>query len=310
MNKTYKKLLENKDIPQSFWYFSIFFLTCSIGPLIYLKLTFSTIISNIQIWILLLVILIISSAFAIIALTKYRKNRILISSLMEHLVRNTEKIIQSSENFASSHIAIMKGSTQQVEALNDILTNFDELTQGIQNIRKEVKNIDSISDIISRIADKTNILAINATIEASRAGEAGIGLKSVAEYVQKLADESQKQVSETERKLKEITEITSLQEKNTLEIDDSIRDLTIVASTFSSTSQQTNQAAQEILDLTASIKKSTNSLLTSLNLDESSPNDEKLTPSSLEHDGFDDDLKQLFLENDSGMTLKFDTTES
>lgn len=309
MSKSYKNLLEIKNYPQSFWYLTIIFLICAIGPLIYLKITFPNTITNTHIWILILLILVISSSFVIIALTKYRRNRIDIGVQMEHLARNTEKIIQASENFASSHIAITKGSTQQVEALNDILTNFDELTQGIQNIRKEVKNIDSISDIISRIADKTNILAINATIEASRAGEAGIGLKSVAEYVQKLADESQKQVSETDRKLKEITEITKLQETNTLEIDDSIRDLTIVASTFSSTSQQTNQVAQEILDLTASINRSTRSLFASLHLQKNFTEEENSATLTPNYEGFDDAELDLILENDSGMKLKFDTNE-
>src|SRR5690606_33433876 len=60
----------------------------------------------------------------------------------------------------------------------------------LQNLEKEIRNINNISDTIMRITDQTNLLALNAAIEAARAGEHGRGFAVVAEEVRKLAEES------------------------------------------------------------------------------------------------------------------------
>jgi len=73
--------------------------------------------------------------------------------------------------------------------LNNMVGNATELVE-------QIKNIDSISQSVSEIADKTNLLSLNAAIEAARAGEYGRGFSVVAEEVRKLADQTKTAVKE------------------------------------------------------------------------------------------------------------------
>ncbi|HHX17606.1 MAG TPA: methyl-accepting chemotaxis protein [Clostridium sp.] len=89
---------------------------------------------------------------------------------------------------------LSQNSLNVVEALNEKASQTscasDQVIKNINNLSKDMEQIVKITKTISTIADQTNLLSLNASIEAAKAGEAGRGFSVVANEVKKLADQS------------------------------------------------------------------------------------------------------------------------
>ncbi|MGK7934102.1 MAG: methyl-accepting chemotaxis protein [Microcystaceae cyanobacterium] len=182
-----------------------------------------------------------------------------VQMMTDSIQRVAENAREAEEVAHTSSITALKGGEaveQTVAAILQIRETVSEAARKVKRLAEASQEISKIVAVISQIASRTNLLALNASIQAARAGEAGKGFAIVADEVRQLADRSAKELKDIEQIVLQIQSETGSVMKAMEEGIQQVIKLTDM-------SEQSKSALEDIIDVSNRI----NTLVRSITAD-------------------------------------------
>ncbi|MDF1878894.1 HAMP domain-containing protein [Sulfurimonas sp. SAG-AH-194-C20] len=171
--------------------------------------------------------------------------------LQNILAISIEQAKETKENIDNTGNTLKSANEQIINLANNIEERSHdelELAQKLVDLSSETSAVKNVLEVIADIADQTNLLALNAAIEAARAGEHGRGFAVVADEVRKLAERTQKSLSEINTTISVITQ----------SVNDASEHMSTNAKAIEALSQNASEVEKDINSSVHAIEESIN----------------------------------------------------
>ncbi len=175
-------------------------------------------------------------------------------STAQNIANNSEQLVKTMEEvttLSQSTATATKGGQRDLILMQATMRQLAEATRSISAklavISEKANNINSIVTTITKVADQTNLLSLNAAIEAEKAGEYGLGFSVVAREIRRLADQTAVATLDIESMVKEMQSAVST---GVMEMDKFSKEVTRSVEDVGKISQQLGDIIEQVQSLT------------------------------------------------------------
>ncbi|MCG8636086.1 MAG: bacteriohemerythrin [Desulfobacterales bacterium] len=185
-----------------------------------------------------------------------------VAAAAEEMSASMNTVAAASEQASTNLGTVADAASQMKQTLNEVAQNCDKArhvsdnaaakvgsaSQRVELLGTSARDITQVTEVITDIAEQTNLLALNATIEAARAGEAGKGFAVVASEIKGLASQTADATLDIKEKIKGIQDSTDDTVRDVEQITQVISEVTEIVSTIAAAIEEQSASATEVAE--------------------------------------------------------------
>jgi len=176
-----------------------------------------------------------------------------VQSIVDNTARGNKAVIFTTEK-SNNALAVVD---QTISTINKLESDVSSASDMIHKLEQDTDSIGGVIDVIKSIAEQTNLLALNAAIEAARAGEQGRGFAVVADEVRTLASRTQESTAEIQEMIESlqagssaVVKVMSANQTQTSEVVKSASHTVDTINTINTSIDEVSQINSEITEIT------------------------------------------------------------